>query len=760
TEVVKSVDLQCTAEAVESIQSRPEIVSVEAIDVYSSGADEKTQEQSEEAVCVADNTTETVEATPTSSTTEQEELIKSPPANKIQRGTRGRAAQKSKNAKEVAKAPAVLSLIEEENMSSPHPASPTRGRRGKKVLEVPEITASPLRKSARGRIPKNSIVEEEAKSTVAHQVPVESMDTEIPDCLPIVAKTRKGRKAKQDDVDAAIVPTDDANEEQVQAPVVKPSRRKKMDKTESQPSEEPEAVCEETACVPEDVKLQTSLGTETISATRARRGRTAKKDNLKTEPTPALENEITSTPAVVVAEKPPSPVAKSGRGRKGKKETVKDQPVNEDVMDVPKTVAEANVDHKEEPVTPVVKSGRGRKAKQQKPQMPEEVVDQPAVDTSAHLPVMEEHTETVVKSVRGNRKTKQSKVTDSVEVEENIVSLVEKAETPVVKSGRKRAVIAKETEVVPDVSVKRGRRAVADPAPPVAVVNSRARKAVTKTESEVTEDVASSEEPVKPVKQTRRTAKAPESKKEENAMPQAVSENTPVVTLEKVERGIRGKKQKDSTKDIPINESATAEEASEIKPSKTVNWNPDLVVCKNIEESETSTDVKEPQPKKSKRLGKSPAETTTNESNQQADLPPRGRRGRGAKKEEPLVEDSQEEATPIKAKPVRRGRAVAPTVPKSEPADSKTSTPLKRKRNEVNEVTDELVNKEPLPKRRGRVANSAEVAAEVSSKEKTPDVEPEKAEPTPKKTGNRAAKGQKRTAQEPDPAPAKAQESV
>ncbi|KAI2658705.1 Proliferation marker protein Ki-67 [Labeo rohita] len=760
TEVVKSVDLQCTAEAVESIQS-PEIVSVETIDVCSSGADEKTQEQSEEPVCVADNTTATVEATPASSTTEQEELIKSSPANKIQRGTRGRAAQKSKNAKEVAKAPAVLSLIEEENMSSPLPASPTRGRRGKKPLEIPEITASPLRKLARGRIPKNSVVEEEVKSTEAPQVPVESMNTEIPDCLPIVTKTRKGRKAKQDDDDdVAIVPTDAANEEQVQAPVVKPSRRKKMDKTESQPSEEPEVVCEETAVVPEDVKLQTSLGTETVSATRARRGRLAKKENLKTEPTPALENEITSTPAVVVAEKPPSPVAKSGRGRKGRKETVKDQPVNEDVMDVPKTVAEANVDHKEEPETPVVKSGRGRKAKQQKPQMPEEVVDQPAVDVSAHLPVTEEHTETVVKSVRGNRKTKQSKVTDSVEVEENIVSLVEKAETPVVKSGRKRAVIAKETEVVPDVSVKRGRRAVADPAPPVAVVNSRARKAVAKAESEVTEDVALSEEPVKPVKQTRRTAKAPESKKEENAMTQAGSENTPVVTLEKVERGSRGKKQKDSTKDVPVNESASAEEASETKSSKTVNWNPDLVVCKDIEESETSTDVKEPQPKKSKRLGKSPAETTSTESNPPADVPPRGRRGRGAKKEEPPVEESQEEAAQMKAKPVRRGKVVAPSAPKSEPTDSKTSTPLKRKRNEVTEVTDESVNKEPLPKRRGRVANSAEVAAEVSSKEKTPEVEPEKAEPTPKKTGNRAARGQKRTAQEPDPAPAKAQESV
>ncbi|XP_016336580.1 antigen KI-67-like isoform X2 [Sinocyclocheilus anshuiensis] len=766
TEVVKSVDLQCTAKAVESNQSDQEVetvipqerhpdqneesVSVEAIDVFSSGADEKTQEQSEETVCVSDNTNATVEATATSSTAEQEELIKSPPANKIQCGSRGRAAQKSKN--EMAKAPAVLSLIEEENMSSPIPASPTRGRRGKKLLEVPEIAASPVRKSARGRVPKHSFVEEEAKNTEASQVLVESINTDIPDSLPVVTKTRKGRKTKQDYADAVVALTvdanavdpqcPDANEEQVQAPVVKPGRRKKMEKIESQPSEEleqktTEIVCEENAVAPEDVKLQTSLGTETVSATRGRRARPAKKEHLKTEPTPALESEITSTHVVVVAEKPLTSVAKSGRGRKGKKETVKYQPLDDvDVTVVSKAVSEADVDHKEDPQTLVVKSGRGRKAKQQKPQIAEEVVDQPAIDTCTRLPVTEEHTETVVKSVRGNRKAKQSKVTVSVEVEENVVSPVEQAETPVVKSGRKRAVIAKEPEMVADVSVKRGSRAVADPAPPVAVISSRARKVVARAESEVTEDMASSEEPVK---HTRRTAKSPESKKEENTMRQEYSEfvaveNTTVVALEKVKRGSHGRKQKDSTKGIsknPIKKSATVEEANEIKPPKTVNWTSDLVICKDIE---TSTNVKVP------------AETTSTESNQSADLPPRGRRGRGAKKEEPPVEDSQE-AAQVHVKPLRRGKAVAPSAPKSEPTDSKTSTPLKRKRKEVIEVTDESVNKEPLPKRRGRVANSAEVAAE-------------KAEPTPKKTGNRAARGQKRTAQEPDPAPAKAQESV
>ncbi|XP_077062221.1 uncharacterized protein LOC143714729 [Siphateles boraxobius] len=787
SQCTSEVDSQCTTEVIDSIHSdvetdavipqathpdqiEEESVSVEAIDVCFSGTDEKNEEQSEVTVCTSENSSSTVAATLTSSTAEEEEgeIVKSPLANKIQRGSRGRVPQKSKNAnRDKVKPPAVLSVTEEKNINLPLPSSPARGRRGKKLLEVPEVTASPVRKSARGRIPKHHFVGEEEKDTEASQVPVDSMKTEKPDCLPVITNARRGRKAKQE---VAIEPINDknasdpqcpdapANEELVQAPVVKPGRRKKMDKTESHPSEEleqktSEIVCEVNAVAPGGVKLLTSPVTETVSATRARRGRQPKKENLKTEPTLTLENEITSTRAAVVAEKPLTPVAKSGRGRKVKKEIVKEQLLdNDDAMIVSQTVAEVNVEQ-DKPEAPVVKSGRGRKTKQQKPQMAEEVVDQPAVDASTLLPVTEEHTETVVKSVRGSRKTKQSKVAVSVETEENIVSLVEQAATPVVKSGRKRAVIAKETEVEAEVSVKRGRRAVANPAPSVAVVSSRGRKAVAKAESEVTEDVASSEEPAKPVKHTRRAAKVPESKREENSMTRAGSElvaaeNTAIVALEKVGRGSRGRKLKDSTKDMPdnpINESSKAKEACEMKPSKTVNWNPDLVVSKDIEEIEPSLEV-EQQLKKSKRLGKIPTETSST-SNQSTDLPPRGRRG--AKKEEHSVE------VQIKIKPLRGGKAV---VSASDLSDSKASTPPKRKRNDLLEVTNESSNKEPLPKKRGRVAISAKVAAEVSCKEKMPDTEPEKAEVNPRKTGYRAVRGQKKTAQEPDPAPA--QESV
>ncbi|XP_073722773.1 proliferation marker protein Ki-67 [Misgurnus anguillicaudatus] len=749
TEVLKSVDAQSTAAEVdpqlknEAVipqkdncdQIEEEPVSVQVTDVCSSEVVENNKEQSEETVCISENSSVATETAPSSSAAEQEEeVIKSSVASKTQRGSRGRAAQKSK-------APAVLSLIDE---SGPPPSSPGRGRRVKKLIEVPEIVASPVRKSARGKVPKRCFEEEEAKNTQAVQAPVDSMKNEISDSLPAVTKTRRGRKAQKDD--AEIEPAVDAQcsdakaSEEEQAPVPKAGRRK-INKMESQPSEEQqqttEIVCEENAVAPDDVTLQTSVVPEApTAATRTRKGRTTKKESLKEpEPTPTLESDMTSTD-VVVAEKPQASVAKSGRGRSSKKETVKDKALDED----PKV--EVKVDSQEDPEAPVVKSGRGRKAKQQKPQMAEEDDKQASVESSTDVVVTEEPV-TEVKSVRRGRQAKQSKESVSIEAEENVVSAIKQAEVPVVKSVRKRGAAAKEVEIVAEVPVKRGRRAVVDPTPSVAVVSGRGRKAVNKPEPEVTEETASSEEQVKSVKQTRRTAK--DSTKNENPT-QASSECVAVVNTapEKVGRGSRGKKEKGSTKDTPkslTNESAAAVEDCEVKPSKTVNWSPDLVVSKDIEKVEPSTDVKEAQLKKSKV---SSAKVST-ETDQSVDPPPRGRRGRGAKKEEePSVEDCPEEVQ-IKAKPLRRGKAVASTVPKSEPIDNKASTPLKRKRNEVLDETEDQVDKEPLPKRRGRMANTTE----VPSKEKTPEVEP-----TPKKTSKRTARGQSKAAQEPDPEPA------
>ncbi|XP_057214992.1 proliferation marker protein Ki-67 isoform X2 [Triplophysa rosa] len=748
TEVFKSVDLLCTAEAFDSQlkteavvpqeehcdQTEEEPVSVQDTAVCSSEVDEKTKEQSEETT--SDNSGVTAESTPPACTAEQEveEAIKPSLASKPHRGGRGRAA--------------VLSIEE----SAPPPPSPCRGRRGKKLIDVPEVAASPVRKSARGRVSKPGFKVKDVKNTEDVQAPVHSMKTEVSDSQPEVTKTKKGRKAQKDY--AAIEPVEDASavgvqcsdlpvgkEELVQATVPKAGRRRMNNKMESQPSEEPqqitETVSEENAVTTESVSLQSSEVAEVpVTATRARRGRPPKKGNVKTEPTPSLESDV-------VAEKP---LAKSGRGRTSKKETIKDHILD----DEPKV--EAAVDSQDEPEAPVVKSGRGRRPKQQKPEMAEDVDNQSVADASTHATVTGEHPEIEVKSVRKGRRAKQISKEIPVEAEETVVSVAEQAKVAVVKSTRKRQ-IAKEAETVADVPVKRGRRAAVDPTPPVAVVSGRSRKAAVNAEPEVTEDVASSEEQVKSIKQTRRTAIVPESKKNatEVSSESVADENT---LPDKVGRGIRGKKGKCSTKDTAktqMNVSETPEEHTVTKSSKTVNWSPALVTSKEIEDFEPSTDVKEAPLKKSKKLDKSSAKTMCKESDQSTDQPLRGRRGRGAKKEEASVEDCPEEPQ-MKAKPLRRGKAAASAAPKPEPNDIKASTLLKRKRNEPLEVTEDPGDKEPLPKRRGRVANSTEV---VSSKEKTPEPEP-----TPKKTSKRTTRGQNKTAQEPDPAPVPGQESV
>ncbi len=119
---------------------------------------------------------------------------------------------------------------EEENKNGPLPSNPTRGRRGKKLLDIPDVAPRQARKSARGRVPNRKFVDEEAKKTEASQVPVDSIKSEIP----VGSKTKKGRKATHDYADATV--------ELAQAPVVKHDRRKYLEKTDSQPLEEPKSV--------------------------------------------------------------------------------------------------------------------------------------------------------------------------------------------------------------------------------------------------------------------------------------------------------------------------------------------------------------------------------------------------------------------------------------------------------------------------------------------------------------------------------------
>ncbi|XP_051530418.1 proliferation marker protein Ki-67 isoform X2 [Myxocyprinus asiaticus] len=625
----------------------------------------------------------------------------------------------------------------------------------------------------RGRMTRKGAVKDQAlddHKVVPQTVAETSVDHKKENEVPVARRGRMARKGAVKDLaedDSKIVNQTEAetsvdSKEEHEVPVGRQGRVARKGTVKDQSLEDDNKVVTQTVA-------QTSVDSkEEHKATVARRGRMARKGTVKDQSLDDDHKVVAQTEVEdnVDIKEPQETVAKSKRGRTTRKETFKDQALDEHTKVVLQTVVEDCVDSKM-PEAPHVKFGRGRKAKQQKPQTAEEVVLQPDVDTSTHVAVIEEHPETVVKSVRGIRQTKQSKAKISVEAEENVVSMVEQVEVSVVKSVRKRGVIAKGSEMEKEVPVKRGRRAILDPAPPVAVVSSRGLKAV-KAEPEVTADPASTEEPVKPIKHSRQAAKVPESKekntKTEVSSEHVTAENT-AVALKKVERGIRGKKC--STKDTsntPINESATADKADTMKPTKTVNCNPDLVTSKDTDEFEPSEDVKEPQLKKSKKFCKLPAETTSKETNRSIDQASKGRKGRGTKKDEPSVEDTQEKAKVI-VKPLRSGKAATAAI--SEPNDSKASTLLKRKRNEVLEATDDS-DKKPLPKRRGRVANSSEVAREVSisskemkgkaSKTSSQD-EAEKSEATPKKNGKRTS-GLRKTAQELDPAPAQTQESL
>ncbi|XP_051969079.1 proliferation marker protein Ki-67 isoform X2 [Xyrauchen texanus] len=626
---------------------------------------------------------------------------------------------------------------------------------------------SPLAKSGRGRKATKK-TKDQALDDHPKVVLETVTEANINDNEPPVAKSGRGRMTRKgtvkdqalDDhkvVAQTVIETSVDHKEEHEVPVARRGRMTRKGAVKDLSQDDDSKIVSQTVA-------ETNVDSnDEHEVPVARPGRMARKRTVKDQSLDHDHKFVSQAEfeANVDIKEPQEIVTKSRRGRMTRKETFKDQALDEHPKVVLQTVVEDCVDSKM-PEAPVVKFGRGRKAKHQKPQTAEDVVLQPAVDTSTHVAVIEEHPETVVKSVRGIRQTKQPKAKISVEPEENVASMVAQVDVSVVKSVRKRGVIAKASEME-EVPVKRGRRAIVDPAPPVAVVSSHGLKA----EPEVTSDPASTEESVKPIKHSNRTAKLPKSK-EENAKTElssehVIAEDTSAVAL-KMKRGIRGKKC--STKDTsntPINESATADKFDIMKPTNTVNCNSDLVTSKDTDEFEPSEDVMEPKLKKSKKFGKLPAETTSTETNQSTDQASKGRNGKGTKKE-PFVEDTQEKAE-VKVKPLRSGKAA--TAPKSEPNDGKALTPPKRKRNGVMEANDDSVKK-PLPKRRGRVANSSGVAGEVSisskaikgkaSKTSSQD-EAEKSEASHKKNG-KGTSGLRKTAKELDPAPAQTQESL
>ncbi|TRY95351.1 hypothetical protein DNTS_016025 [Danionella cerebrum] len=488
-DVSKSGDDQNITEVVVSSQSEPEIkvvdpigetdgnsVSVEAVNDIS-GKDVEPEEQPISSDC----SSTAVDANLVFATSEQEgEPVISLPAKNVQRSSHRRVAQTGKN--ETTKAPVVLSLIEEERANDQLPSSPVRGRRGRKAVDIPEVTASPVVKSSRGRFIKQSNVKEEFMFA-------EASTADIPDSLPEPTKPRRGGRAKQSSIaEVEPVPEDSQSaniasaEEQIKSPLVKPGMRKKINKPASKANNSAsEAIPNASAVVPDAPTTE-----ELVQAPVVKSGRRKKVDKAEKQPSEDAEpvhDAIAIVPYVPVTEElVQAPVVKSGRRKKvdkAEKQPSEDAEPVLDASDVPAT---------EELVqAPVVKLGRRKKVDKAEKQPSEDA--EPVLDAS-DVPATEELVQApVVKSGRRKKVDKAEK--QPSEDEEPVLDATEElVQAPVVKSGRRKKVDKAEKQPSEDADpvldgsdVPATEELVQAP-----VVKSGRRKKVDKAEKQPSED--------------------------------------------------------------------------------------------------------------------------------------------------------------------------------------------------------------------------------------------------------------------------------
>ncbi|XP_062859301.1 proliferation marker protein Ki-67 [Trichomycterus rosablanca] len=525
------------------------------------------------------------------------------------------------------------------------------------------------------------------------------------------------------------------------------SRRGKAAKQET-PKTQIENVSEsvstnEEAAVSSETRLKLSAETElpVKSNARSRRGKANTKESSKTEQfeetnsAPTIKADIKRPQgdvdeAVPVsaesseAEFPSSSNSRSRKGRTMQKKALKTDQVEKTVEATPvnKESDNDNGDAVE------VKPGRGRRAKLVSSKDHE--VDEPRAEgiaavTDSAEPVVE----SVVKNVRGGRRATQPKGQVSEKAQEKVQAVpendsdeVQRSDAPAVKStrGKRTATV----RVEPEVPVKRGRRAAAAEVPAPVVKPSRGRKAAVKPEvKEITDDAPAA------VEETNQVTEPVVETKPAPAEDSDSHDNSSIKVSAKRGRGRAAKTNKASNKDASVNEAeepaaTDAHTDHEGKVSKkAVNWNSDLVTWKNIGEF------------------KPPAEEEPKQKSQEsADPPAKGRKGRVTKKQEepekpkPTVEEN--------VTPVRRGRTGASAVSKLNEA-----VVLKRgqKIKEVEVGAEETPVVESLPKRRrGKAADAKTPAKEV---EDIAEVEAEETKPA-SMTHEKPARGRRKATPE------------
>ncbi|XP_076857161.1 proliferation marker protein Ki-67 [Brachyhypopomus gauderio] len=584
-----------------------------------------------------------------------------------------------------------------------------RGRRAKVMVELLEAAPvpSPARKSARGRVPKRQFEEEEGAKTPKPDQGCAHRETDSK--RPPVDKARRGRRTKPDvevepvlETKAAVAPVIAETPVEVEVtlksptPVAKGKRgRGAKQNSENCPlvpaTEEPQVTVPEAVAVGAEM---TSEGGELQSEakTKTKRGRGAKKETLKaaqveeTSESPSAKVDPVGSDVTASDGQSQTSAVKLGRGRRAKPGGVKEQ------------AAGAETQARAEP--PPARSSRGAKPRALKPQ----TADQPAEPSSAD-PEPGQHAEVAVKNVRGRRRAPQTKACVSEDSQEEGEPQLDRdtiGQTETARSARGRRTAAARDEPVP---ARRGRRAAAATEVPLPAIRaSRGRKAAVRTE-----DAPASE---KVVVEPSETALAQE--KDQTPGPSSAAEDEVMGG-----KGRRRKKAMVSSEDGTVEDEeevmtakASAADCGNRKTSKkTVNWNSDLVCCKDIEE--VGPPVAEEEPKqKSKRKASLAATVSTELSDSKTqrpeDLPSKCSRGKGVRRRGQPATEQLEVAVEESAPLGRRGRAST-----SRPADA---GPKRGRKKEMEAAAEESPDVQPLPETKATGAACAQAVVGVPAK--------------------------------------------
>ncbi|KAK1794375.1 hypothetical protein P4O66_011262, partial [Electrophorus voltai] len=682
----------------------------------------------------AECTYQDLDATPSLSAVEQ--VGKSCHAKKNQHGGRVKAQkpqQSDRGDSASAVVPGKNKCTSVDAVETPAP----RRRRGKAFVVELEIAPvpSPVRRSARGMVPKHHF--EEERHVEAPKLPQRVADGKQNSKCPSAAKARRAQKAKPDVMVGQVLetktsadPTTAEPPKVVEALQKSPvpaanGKRGRGTKQEAEKSllvpttQEPQGMI-----VPEGVVVETDMasgGSELQSLaeanTRSRRGRGRKKETLKaaqveemTESTTANVEPDSSMVVVVSDGQPQMSAVKPRRGRRAKPGVLKDQAV---VAEPPADAEPVAVVH------PPARSSRGARPRVLKPQ-----ADQPAVEPSASAAEPVRCEQVVVKNIRGGRRKMQPKdqaSEDTQEVDKDKPQVdsdrAGQTEAPAIKSARgKRAATIRE----PEVAVKRGRRGAATASaaaevPPPAVKSSRGRKATVKAE-----DAPVPEEPVRETSEAGRVAAS-----EKNWTPVAEAgpggaQDTGSEVVGKRGRGRLAKKAKVSSQDNSVKE---AEELTTAKESaldcenrktskKTVNWNSDLVCIREVKLGKEELEQKSK--KKADPAAMAIKEPSVMETKQPEGPPAKSRRGGVVKRRDEPAARQSEVAAEENASRAGRGRAAA-----SRANDGMAACPKRGNRNkEMETAAEETPGVKSTPKTKtGKAARpQAQVEVDVLGK--------------------------------------------